>query len=222
MSPGLLFERSLRKSGRFSANQRVVVIGAPSVTTSWPTPLVPLGDAVQEAQRIASQFHSSTLLTYQDATLPAVKYSLLNADIFHFAGHSVSTPEKTGLLLANGGQPGTETPAVLDASWLSSINLLKLQLVVLSACSTGREDDDKAGPEGLVKLFLLAGVPHVVATRWNVDSGTTALLMQSFYDHLLQGDTPSLALRSAIAGIRHQAATAHPYYWAAFNAFGRS
>jgi len=52
------------------------------------------------------------------------------------------------------------TTSLLSVSSLTSIDLQKLQLAVLSACSTatGNEDEPR-DPENLVRIFLRAGVP---------------------------------------------------------------
>jgi CHAT domain-containing protein len=63
-------------------------------------------------------------------------------------------------------------------------------------------------------------VETVVASRWNVDSNATAMLMGSFYARLLEGQSVSNALTSARKSIRYQEQFSHPYYWAAFEAFG--
>jgi len=221
-SPGLLYQHKLRHAPALSSRQRALVVGAPSLTGRLAATLTPLDDAVQEAEEIASQFPSGTLLTSRQATLSAVQRELPHASVFHFAGHSVYTPEKIGLLLANSG-PEDASPgetAVLDATTLASLPLREMQLAVLSACSTAKDGDLSADGSGTVaEVFLRGGVPHVVASRWNVDSVTTAELMRDFYRILLQGNPPAIALKVAADSVRRH--NAHPYYWAAFNAFGR-
>jgi len=59
-----------------------------------------------------------------------------------------------------------------------------------------------------------------VATRWNVDSTSTVSLMELFYERLLAGASVPQALASAEAALRQK--TPHPYYWAAFDAFGKN
>jgi CHAT domain-containing protein len=97
------------------------------------------------------------------------------------------------------------------------------QLVVLSACSTSRgsagffDDDDS-----MVRRLMEAGVPDVVASRWMVDSSSTALLMKSFYSQLLNEKPVAESLASAMQTLRAQPEFSHPYYWAGFSVFGRS
>jgi CHAT domain-containing protein/tetratricopeptide (TPR) repeat protein len=63
---------------------------------------------------------------------------------------------------------------------------LDADLVVLSACETGRGKD--AGGEGLLgfaQAFLQKGARSVVLSRWKVDDRATTLLMVRFYENLL-------------------------------------
>jgi CHAT domain-containing protein len=98
--------------------------------------------------------------------------------------------------------------------------LRSMRLGVLSACSTGRgQKDGLLDTQNLVHSFLAGGVPSVVASRWSVDSESTARLMNAFYEGLHKQKTISEALHSARVEILH--AQPHPFYWAAFNLSGR-
>jgi CHAT domain-containing protein len=92
---------------------------------------------------------------------------------------------------------------------------------VLSSCATAVASHGLDDPESLVRVFLGAGVPHVVASDWQVDSRATEDLMQAFYERLIRGDSVSAALASAERAIRSRQETSQPYYWAAFAQFGR-
>jgi CHAT domain-containing protein len=70
-------------------------------------------------------------------------------------------------------------------------------------------------------VFLNAGVPQVMASRWNVDSRATAVFMNAFYDRLLKGQPAAVAIRAIASDIRKRPVGAHPYYWAAFSLYGR-
>jgi CHAT domain-containing protein len=114
-------------------------------------------------------------------------------------------------LLVNGGT----NPIVLDAATVESWPMPHLRLAVLSACSTGQGRME--GAESVAQAFLSAGARDVVATRWDVDSATSAAMMQQFYDFLLSGHGIAEALAMAEAKIRER--TPQPYYWAAFEDF---
>jgi CHAT domain-containing protein len=224
-SPGLLYQQHLHSAQKFTPHQRALAIGAPALGGDLADSLGPLSDATDEAQYVAAKFETATVFTGGQASLSNVRRELPRAAIFHFAGHAVANAEELGLMLAGPHSPDAQarTTAVLNVSNLTTIDLKKLQLAVLSACSTATGDEDEPrDPENLVRIFLRAGVPHVVASRWNVNSNTTAQFMHIFYDHLLlDHGSVSGSLQAAGAALRRAAGTAHPYYWAAFSAFGR-
>jgi CHAT domain-containing protein len=143
--------------------------------------------------------------------------------VFHFAGHAASGVTQSGLVLASvtGPDGDDDEPTLLSASDLDKALLQRLQLVVLSACTTAETEKGFTGPDTLVRGFLRAGVPHVVASRWPVDSRTTEQTMTEFYKALFQGQPSAKALQQAANTLRLQPGTSHPYYWAAFGSYGR-
>jgi len=149
---------------------------------------------------------------------------LERAEVFHFAGHAVSGPEGTGLEVApdeKSAQFAFRT--LLTPERIVAANPWHLQLVVLSACSTGRSGEEGlAGPEDIAAAFLQTGAPHVVATRWNIDSEATMNLMGLVYKSMLRGESVSASVRLAAQQVRDTTNRSHPYYWAAFSVFGRS
>jgi CHAT domain-containing protein/tetratricopeptide (TPR) repeat protein len=63
---------------------------------------------------------------------------------------------------------------------------LDADLVVLSACETGRgKDASGEGLLGFAQAFLQKGARSVVLSRWKVDDRATTLLMVRFYENLL-------------------------------------
>ena len=78
----------------------------------------------------------------------------------------------------------------------------------------------ESGNEGLAKALLHGGVPHVITSRWNIDSSQTATLMKQFYAGLLNGEDVANSLRTAELALIIRPTSAHPYYWAAFELQG--
>jgi CHAT domain-containing protein len=149
---------------------------------------------------------------------------LPQAEIFHFAGHALTGGKRIGLLLAAGDSESEagDDADVLSGSELNAGDLHECRLAVLSACSTAAGNGTAlVDPGSLVGEFLLAGVPDVVASHWNVDSTVTTRLMTAFYKNLVAGAPVALALNGAANTIRKSPMTAHPYDWAAFSVFGR-
>jgi len=99
---------------------------------------------------------------------------------------------------------------------------LGADLVVLSACQTARGGEiEGEGLIGLTRGFLYAGAPRVLATLWEVDDRTTALVMKHFYEGMfVRGQRPAAALRSAQVEVARTKGWEPPYYWAAFTLQG--
>ncbi|WP_257462902.1 CHAT domain-containing protein [Archangium lipolyticum] len=128
---------------------------------------------------------------------------------------------RSGLVLANTHAAATNGPGTLvTALELSSLDLWGTQLVVLSACDTGRGDVKPGqGIHGLRSALVIAGAETVVSSLWKVNDETTRLLMEDYYRHLRAGKGRAEALREAMRTLR--GSWPHPYYWAPFIALGQ-
>jgi CHAT domain-containing protein len=149
------------------------------------------------------------------ATETAIKHQLSQARLIHFATHGLfneSKPLEGAIALAPGGQDGLLTASeIMDFS-------LQAELVVLSACDTGRGRITGDGVIGLSRSFLAAGAQRVMVSLWQVPDEATAHLMVAFYRQLRQGQTEAQALRSAmLTTIRTYP---NPRDWAAFTVMG--
>jgi CHAT domain-containing protein/Tfp pilus assembly protein PilF len=131
-----------------------------------------------------------------------------------FAGASAQAPDASS--------PASPPPdsALATALELAGLNLWGTQLVVLSACDTGRGDIKLGqGVLGLRRAFIVAGAETVVMSLWKVSDETTRTLMEAYYTNLLEGQGRAFALRQAMRALR--ATQPHPYYWAPFIVLGR-
>jgi CHAT domain-containing protein len=200
-----------------SADFPALVVG--STASSSADGLFALPDVAAEADAVASDFRSTRVLKGGEATLSAVRSELPGAAVFHFAGHSLAAPQSTGLLLES-GDGKANTARLMDANVVRQLHLQSLQLAVLSACSTA-SGSGSSGFDSVTDALLRAGVPHVVASRWAVDSTETRGFVQDFYRNALSGQTISNATRLTSQKMLLNPRTAHPYYWAAFAAYGR-
>jgi CHAT domain-containing protein len=59
-----------------------------------------------------------------------------------------------------------------------------------------------------------------VLSHWEVNSESTALWMQTFYEAAATRPVPEAA-RMALVKVKSNPAYSHPYYWAAFGVVGR-
>lgn len=104
---------------------------------------------------------------------------------------------------------------VLTAFEVVGLDLSGVELVVLSACETGRgEIDNTEGVLGLQRAFKLAGAQQLIISLWKVPDEQTAELMRSFYQYYLQEKDVTEAFYKAQRFLRHK--YRNPYYWAAF------
>jgi CHAT domain-containing protein len=196
----------------------LALIVAPSIPATALAHLTPLPDASREASEIASYFPVHSLIDDDRATVETLSRELPSAVVFHFAGHALTEAGQTGLVLN-----GSDGIGIWNSASLRNLDLHKCRLAVLSACATSTMDGwGVADPGNLARAFLSAGVSHVVASRWPVNSDVTRHLMAAFYESLRKGNPVARALRDARTNIRQTAATNHPYYWAAFSTFGNS
>ena len=220
-SPGLSYMLRLRQGSPFSASLPALVVGNPAASSTSRNTALP--DADREAEQISKLFQNSVLLKANQATQTAILDHLAKVAVFHFAGHAVAGPEDTGLEVAPDPDSSKFARALLSPDSIAANRLGNLGLAVLSACSTGRAGDEGlADPEDISAVFLRAGVPHVIASRWNVDSASTAALMFLTYQALLRGESVPGSLQWASRQLAGVPSTSHPYYWSAFNVFGRA
>lgn len=159
----------------------------------------PTGDleaAAIEASFIAQLFQTQALLG-SDATEKAVRRELSRANILHLATHGYLSEEA----------PLASSLALAGASQLSLYELMGMQLeaelVVLSACETGKgsttNGDDVVG---LTRGLLAAGAKSAIVSFWSVDDASTALFMKYFYQHLQEFRSPPRALAFAQMKLR--------------------
>src|SRR5262249_56363603 len=101
----------------------------------------------------------------------------------------VNPPVLSGRVLAGATLPVTDAErddgGLLSAEALAGLALPKLELVVLSACSSGRGAVASGeGVLGLQRAFHIAGAKNVIGSLWNVEDEATAALMSLFYHKL--------------------------------------
>ena len=220
-SPGLGYSKLLRGDRLVSPKSTMLAVGNPLLNPLLNDAgrLRSLPDADKEARAISLKFARSHLLTGSEASMTNVLQWLPQAEVFHFAGHTLAQGREPGLLLASGE---TNNVALLGQEQLRPQQMKKLKLAVLSACDTAVADGGLNDPGSLVRLFLRAGVPQVIASKWPVDSAASSQLMGDLYARLIDGDPVELALAKVERAMRSKPETSHPYYWAAFSEFGGS
>ncbi|BBD63194.1 TPR repeat-containing protein (plasmid) [Nostoc sp. HK-01] len=198
----------------------VLVMGNPIMPKVGipPVQLAPLKGAATEALNIANLFKTKAI-TGKDATKAAFKQRLSTAKIIHLATHGLlddadkSIP--TAIALApSGTDDGLLTPAEIIDLKINS------ELVVLSACDTGRGTITGDGVIGLSRALIIAGAPSMIVSLWSVPDSQTSELMIQFYQQWKKNPDKAVALRNAmlITMKKHP----HPINWAAFILIGEA
>ncbi|PZO57844.1 MAG: hypothetical protein DCF15_06185 [Phormidesmis priestleyi] len=181
-----------------------------------------LPGARQEAQAVSAFLNSSALIG-EAATEATVKQQLPTADLIHLATHGLleyGDPQETGTRDLPGAialAPGGNEDGLLTSAEILQMDL-KADLVVLSACDTGRGRITGDGVIGLSRSFVAAGVPSIIVSLWSVPDAPTAELMTKFYQQLEQGQTKAQALRQAMLATMQS--HPNPVDWAAFTLIG--
>jgi len=165
-----------------------------------------------------------------DATKPGLLAALASRPRWravHLACHGILDAERPMLsclaLAPGGGEEGL----------LAAVDVFRMKvpadLVVLSACETARgRIYQSEGVVGLVRAFMFAGAPRVVASLWKVDDEATRALMVRFYalwnpKSGSEGLPAATALKQAMEFVRDHPdhpEWRQPVYWAAWQLWG--
>ena len=191
----------------------------------WPPNRLPF--TRQEAQTILSlvpSASSSQNFDFSASRTTATDGSLANYQIVHFATHGIANsknPELSGIVMSMVDDKGNLVNGFLRLTDIFNLKLAA-NLVVLSACQSGMGQNIKGeGMVGLTRGFMYAGAQRVAVSLWNVDDEGTAVLMQKFYQKMLQQKlAPAAALRAAQMEMMEMKEWKSPYYWAAFTLQG--
>lgn len=206
-SPGTRMEQSLRAPLSVGLDAELLLLDASHSPGSTYLP------GMEAQKSLISHLFRKTHAVDASTIRWGEMHSLLAvSQIFHYIGHGRRDGSGTSLVLnANDS---------LRAADIDPKLFTRSQLVVLAACSTaiGRESG-LLDTNSLVRAFLIAGVPSVVASHWDVDSASTSRLMINFYQNIAAGKSTVQAIYLARKEILSD--RPHPYYWASFSLTGR-
>jgi CHAT domain-containing protein/Flp pilus assembly protein TadD len=230
-------QRSTQKPGESS---RSLVVGNPTMPILGTITLSSLPASEEEAIQIAGLLNTKALIGKQ-ATEHQIVQELPQAQRVHLATHGlleygqdlgdVGVPGALALAPSPGRfalapSPGRDhqlSDSTQDGLLTSNeiLNLrLSADLVVLSACDTGRGRITGDGVVGLSRAFISAGVSSVVVSLWAVPDASTAKLMVTFYQGLQQQPDKAKALREAM--LETMKTYPRPLDWAAFTLIGEA
>jgi tetratricopeptide (TPR) repeat protein len=187
---------------------------------SWSDELQRLPASAREASELSRYYSEDRrlILTGNDATQRNFFDSrVTNAKVIHIATHGYfneTMPDLIGFAMAKADDDddGFVSMAEISAQDFAA------DLVVISACSTGRgEEIAGEGNMSLARAFLAQGADAVVSTLWPVSDEATAMFMKEFYRAL---NEERLALDEALAAaqraLRGSGRFGDPFYWSGY------
>lgn len=169
-----------------------------------------------EVEKLASIFPQTKKLFGDDFSKQFMELRMGSHSFIHFATHSAfisGSPEDSFILYGDG--------KLANLREIEKWNLYGVELVVLSACETGKGKQLGDGSEilGFGYQMQAAGAAASLATLWQVDDRGTSEFMNYFYTALKDGINKTGAIQKAqIAMINSE--YNHPYYWAPFILIG--
>ncbi|MCB0574995.1 MAG: CHAT domain-containing protein [Saprospiraceae bacterium] len=182
------------------------------------------------SQPLTTQFKASIdVLTGENASKANFKRLCPHKSIIHIASHGYTAERPyngsdeilddlcfSGILLAEANHDFAT--GYLSAYELSKMDLHNTDLVVLSACDTGKGGLGQfwSGVVGLKSALFSAGVNNVIISLWKVDDEITSLLMVYFYQYLFEEGNQSVKSAFVKAQDKVKIKYAEPYYWAGF------
>jgi CHAT domain-containing protein len=206
------------KAKRSPSNGNALIVGNPTMPIVNNIQLENLPGAESEAIAIAKIFNTQPILG-QQATKAMVLQRMKTASIVHLATHGLLDKLKGDIPGVVALAPSGQDNGLLTASEIFDLKLTT-NLLVLSACDTGRGDITGDGVIGLSRSLISAGIPSVIVTLWAVPDLPTAALMTEFYNQLNQNPDKAQALRQAM--LKTLKTNPDPKDWAAFNLIGEA
>ncbi|MEH2182546.1 CHAT domain-containing protein [Nostoc sp.] len=179
-----------------------------------------LPNVKRELEEIRSQV-PSTILLNQEFTSKTLQNRInsLSFPIVHLATH---------------GQFSSKAEETFIVAWDERIYVKKLnelvrtleqnrpeaiELLILSACQTAA--GDKQAALGIAGVAFQAGARSTIASLWNLDDESTALLMSKFYQELANKNlTKAEVLRRAQLALLQNSRYKRPLFWAPYVLLG--
>lgn len=213
--PKLLKEKQLK----------AFIAGLSKISPSFYAPNAPKGLKVLpgvevEIANVKKGITSSKVLLNEDFVSPMLDKELSTDDfsIIHLTTHAQfsSVPDRTMIFAWDKPITVSEFNDLLKEKTQSSQE--GIELLVLSACQTAK--GNKRSALGMAGVAVQAGARSTIATLWQVDADSSALLMKEFYQRLKDGLTKVEALRLAQLQLISNPEYQHPSHWAAFLLIG--
>ena len=165
--------------------EEVLIVGNPTMSKAGVgeklEPLEQLPGAEEEAKKIAQMLNTEAIIG-DEATESKIVQKMASAELIHLATHglldgnnAIGSPGAIALTPDDKNNDSPLTPddkndgflttsEIMENFGLSGKQKLQADLVVLSACDTGRGDIKGEGVIGLSRAFMASGVPTLVVS----------------------------------------------------------
>ena len=212
--------------------EEALLVGDPYLGNVKYPKYEPLPYAKEEVEMIGAILKVPPL-TGTKATKEEVLKRIPSAALVHIAAHGRKETGEIALAAnpgwerhhgessrfkANNNSP-EEDDYILTMSDVQAVKL-RAKLIVLSCCHSGRGEIKSEGVVGIARAFLAAGARSVLASLWAISDQATMEFMRSFYQHLGDGKTASVALHQAMKVLRESEQFCAVKYWAPFVLIG--
>jgi CHAT domain-containing protein len=215
--PSFTALRHATAAQKLDAPRRALVI-VPAADADGAASFPALPASPQEAQAI-ERLYETTVLAGTNATADRFVNEAGRYEIVHFSGHAVADlqfPLLSRLLLS----PGAGSSSALTAFDLERVRFDTTRIVVLASCEGAYGTTVRGeGVLTLVRPFLAAGVPSVVASLWELHDRPAATLFGQFHRLVSAGEHPVHALRQVQLDASRLPGSV-PQDWAGLTAFG--
>lgn len=175
-----------------------------------------LPGAGEEVKAISGITGKGDLFLNKQATLANFEQNAAKSRVVHLATHGYlneDAPEQSSILLAD---------KKLAMPQIFNLPLEHTEMIVLSACETGKGLANGMEYATIARAFANAGAPSVLATLWKVDDQSTKELMVLFYKAFDKSNARLLSLGDAQREfLKTHPGQGHPYYWAGFILMGK-
>jgi CHAT domain-containing protein/tetratricopeptide (TPR) repeat protein len=194
---------------------QALVVGLSEARENFP----PLNYVAKEIEQIQADLPSQVLFNQSftrdnfQATIRAEPFAIV-----HVATHGQFSSNAAETFILAWDEP-------IDVNELSSLlqtqQLVRpdpIELLVLSACQTAV--GDRRATLGLAGVAVRAGARSTIASLWNLDDDSGAVLMSKFYQELVNSVSKAEALRRAQLSLLNDPTYHSPRFWAPYVLLG--
>lgn len=167
-------------------------------------------DEFHDVLPLADAEVNSIGLLFQKHNISIAETSTANIDVLHYAGHADFDSELLeGTITCKGRK--------IPSSYFATLNLQDA-VVFLSACQSSTSGKNNNSIVGFPRAIFAGGARSFIGTAWPTSDTAAQRVSNGFYDRLLNGNEPAMALQESIAELR--ISMPEIWHWANFRYFG--